>query len=70
MLRNILTKFQFNPLSGFWGIVVKRFEFNWRSCFGADTQKLSILGTIRYGKEHTHKISVQSVQTDLLTDRY
>ena len=42
--------------------MVKRFEFNWRSCFGADTQKLSILGTIRYGKEHTHKISVQSVQ--------
>ena len=41
MLRNILTKFQFNPFSGLWGILFKRFEFNQRSRLGAVTQKLS-----------------------------
>ena len=48
--------------SGLWGILVKRFKFNWRSRLGEVTQKLNKKGIIRYPKEHTKKISAQSIQ--------
>ena len=62
ILRIIPTKFQLNPFSSFEGVVSSRFEFNWRSRLGAVMQNLCNHGTIRYPKEHTHKIWAQSIQ--------
>ena len=62
MLGNLFTKFQLNPFRGLGRVVSTRFEFNWHSRLGAVILKLSRWGSIRYVKEHTHKISAQSVQ--------
>ena len=54
--------FQLNPFSSVGGVVSTRLEFNRRGRLGAVTQNLSRGGRTKYTKNHTHKISAQSVQ--------
>ena len=56
------SKFKLIPFIGLGGIVSSRFEFNWRRCLGAVTQKLSNHCTITCVARNTNifNISAQS----------